>query len=231
MVEGAADAGVTLRVLGGVAVGLRCPSAARPPLARAYGDVDLMGLSAQAQRAERLLETLGCTPEPRFNAVNGHRRLMFHDAEGRTVDVLLDRFEMCHTLDLRDRLALDPLTLTPADLLLTKLQVVEAAAKDDVDALALLVDHDLGSGPDAIDDDYVAGLCGRDWGLATSVEASLARLEQRADMLDDGPRGQVAERIGRLRERLAAEPKSARGRARARVGTRVRWYRVPEEVT
>jgi hypothetical protein len=32
---------------------------------------------------------------------------------------------MCHALDLRDRLALDELTLTPADLLLTKLQVVE----------------------------------------------------------------------------------------------------------
>ena len=52
------------------------------------------------------------------------------DANRRRLDVFLDRFEMCHQLDLRDRLGLEPPTLPLADLLLTKLQVVETTDKD-----------------------------------------------------------------------------------------------------
>jgi hypothetical protein len=66
------------------------------------------------------------------------------------VDVLVDRFAMCHRLDLRDRLALDTRTLPLADLLLSKLQVVERNEKDLKDLVALLADHDL-DGEDAVD--------------------------------------------------------------------------------
>ncbi len=47
-------------------------------------------------------------------------------------------FRMCHTIFLSDRLDVDPTTIPPAELLLTKLQVFELNEKDVRDTLLLL---------------------------------------------------------------------------------------------
>ena len=56
---------------------------------------------------------------------------------------------MCHRLDLRSRLHIAGPALNPADLLLTKLQIVELNRKDAIDMIALLLAHPLGA--DGID--------------------------------------------------------------------------------
>jgi hypothetical protein len=231
VVRAAAARGLTVRVLGGVAIAIRCPAACERPFARAYRDIDFVGRADEGPRLESLFAELGFTPERRFNSLNGHRRLMFRDeANGRTIDVLLDRFEMCHRIDFRHRLTLEELTLSAADLLLTKLQVVQAEEKDLLDALALLVDHELGGAAGELDADHVARLCAADWGLYRTAETNLTRLTERAERLDEPARSRAQARLAALREQIAREPKSARWRARARVGTKVRWYRLPEEV-
>lgn len=229
----AAESEVTLRLMGGVAIRLRCPSADSPPLAREYADIDFFGRSAESRRVIELFEECGYASERRFNSLHGHRRLLFKDLErGRHIDVLLDHFEMCHHIDLRSRLGQDEQTLPLADLLLTKLQVVEANLKDVTDALALVVDHPIGEGPSTIDASYIAALCAQDWGLNRTIEISIERLDHDLDPLGLS-REQVAQARQRLREiadRIAREPKTLRWKARARVGERVRWYELPEEV-
>ena len=44
------------------------------------------------------------------------------------------------------------------------------------------------------------------------------------------PRQVVENRLAELWRRIDAEPKSSRWRLRARVGDRMRWYELPEEV-
>ena len=67
----------------------------------------------------------GYEPDKLFNALHGATRLNFHDlVRDRPVDILLDRFDMAHAIDLRDRLG-DRETLALANLLLTRLQVVD----------------------------------------------------------------------------------------------------------
>ncbi len=51
---------------------------------------------------------------------------------------MVDRLVMCHTLDFRPSLRNSFLTLDPADLLLSKLQIVELNAKDVHDITHLL---------------------------------------------------------------------------------------------
>ena len=141
-----------MRLLGGVAVWARCPSARRPELAREYGDVDIVTPGRSAREVGRFLESLGYEPDKLFNALHGAQRMNFMDAgHDRPLDVLVDRFVMCHALDLRDRLAVEELTIPLADLLLTKLQVVKINEKDLLDLLALLADHAPDHGGDAID--------------------------------------------------------------------------------
>ena len=46
-----------------------------------------------------------------------------------------------------------------------------------------------------------------------------------------GARRRVRARIGQLSQALTDAPKSLGWKARAKVGRRVRWYQLPEEVT
>jgi hypothetical protein len=48
--------------------------------------------------------------------------------------------------------------------------------------------------------------------------------------LDAAERGRLVARIDGLIQAMSDAPKTARWKVRARVGRRVRWYEVPEEV-
>lgn len=232
LLDAARAHGVNVRLLGGAAIGLKCPSAARPPLARIYKDLDFVGLSGESRKLQEFFPAQGYSPDRRFNSLNGHRRLLFRDeSRSRLLDVLLDRFEMCHRFDLRDRLLLEPDTLSLADVLLTKMQVVEANEKDLVDSLALLIDHPITSNSNVgIDADYVARLCARDWGLYRTLHLNRERVEEAAGRLDPSSRETALTRLLELFERIEHEPKTLAWKVRARVGDRVRWYELPEEV-
>ncbi|HEY6759771.1 MAG TPA: hypothetical protein VI318_09780 [Baekduia sp.] len=228
--EEAAAADVALRLIGGVAVWVRCPSARTAPLARTYGDIDLVGRARDRKAIVAFLEERGFEPDRMFNALHGASRLNFHDPRrDLPVDVLLDRFAMAHALDLRDRLAADALTLPLADLLLTKLQVVSINAKDLRDICALLLDHDLDAA--GIDLARILDVTHADWGFEHTIHRTIATLTERIG--DFGLESAAAERIIARAEAIAAAldaaPKSAKWKLRARVGERARWYEEPEE--
>jgi len=140
---------------------------------------------------------------------------------------------MDHDVDVRGRLDIDDYAISPADVLITKLQIGRIAAKDVHDIIALLKDLELGEDSDdrSIDVPYLAGVCSRDWGLWNDLRANLdivhARLGDEA--LSDGERARVEARLDAVRDAIEREPKPLRWRLRARVGTRVPWRREVEE--
>src|SRR5579872_1109734 len=175
----ARERGITAQALGGVGVFLRCPCASLPPLRRDYKDVDLVTTRSMSGRLTDLLTELGHAPDKRFNALNGGRRLFFwDDSNGRQLDVFVDRFEMSHTFDLRSRLAIDPTAaaLPLADLLLTKMQVVELNHKDMVDMAAVLQDHPFTQDESGINIRYIVDLTRNDWGLQHTLEKTIEKL-------------------------------------------------------
>jgi hypothetical protein len=230
LAEEAEATGLPLRLIGGVAVWVRCPSARTAPLARPYGDVDFIGRARDRREIVAFLEARGFEPDRMFNALHGASRLNFTDP-GRElgIDVLLDRFAMAHALDLRDRLALDTLTLPLADLLLTKLQVVSVNAKDLRDVCALLVDHDVSR--DGIDVARLIEVTRSDWGFEHTIHRTIATLHERIGdfALEPPAAALILERADAIGAALHAAPKSAKWKMRARVGERARWYEEPEE--
>jgi hypothetical protein len=234
LVAEAAEHGVALRLLGGLAVWHRASPAARAALGRAYPDLDMAAYRRQAKPLRQLLEAAGYAPDQMFNAVQGSERLLYHSPGANWhIDIFLDRFAMSHTLDLGQRLEVEALTLPGAELLLTKLQVAEVNNKDLSDSAMLLWDHELaaGDGDGRINVERVTALCGEDWGLFTTVGDNLDRLAERLEELvpQAADRERIAARASELRERLEAAPKSRRWRMRASVGRRKRWYETPEE--
>lgn len=238
LVAAAAAGGVAVRLLGGVAIWIRGSAAARAALGRDYPDIDLVAHKKQSRQLRAVLEKRGLDPERVFNATHGARRLLYHGPPGDGadwhVDVFLDTFEMSHTLDLGARLETEPETLPAAELLLTKLQIAEVNRKDLADAAMLLWDHEPGDrdGPGQLNTARMAEVCGEDWGLYTTATGNLAAC---ADLLSElvparQARDRIAGRIGAVTGALEAAPKTVGWRMRARVGRRVRWYQVPEEV-
>jgi len=235
LVEEATARGVVVRLLGGVAIWLRASEHAREVLGREYPDLDVVAWKKQSRALRDLLEKLGYEPERVFNATHGAQRLLYY-APGRAfhIDVFLDEFSMSHTLDLTGRLEIEPLTLPAAELLLTKLQVAELNRKDASDAVMLLLDHELADddGPGRLNAARVAELCAADWGLYTTVTDNLDNVQELVPELleEEVDRTTVGARLRELERRLDAAPKSRGWKLRAKVGRRMRWYEVPEEV-
>jgi hypothetical protein len=228
----AADGGLPLRLLGGVAVALLCPSSRRPPLQRHYADIDFATSGGAKEGVTELMEALSYVPDREFNMLHGNRRLYFWDeANQRQVDVFVNEANLCHRIDLRPRLGVVPLTLSLADLTVLKLQVVETNEKDYLDLCAIFADHDLGSDPDGVDATYIATLAASDWGLWRTLGMVAERSAQFArDLVGFDAADRVAERLGRLQAQLDTVPKSRVWKMRARIGDRKRWYELPEEV-
>ncbi len=132
---------------------------------------------------------------------------------------------MCHDLDFRRRLTLNAQTLPLADLLLSKLQIIEMTDRDVLDTLAILRDQPLQAGEEGINLHRLAEVCGGDWGWWRTSSANLEKLSARSDGALE-----CRDQIVRLRQFLRDLPKSPRWRARAIIGDRKRWYELPEEV-
>jgi hypothetical protein len=227
----AREGGIALKLVGGAAVNLHSASARLPPLRRKYGDLDFVAPSKQRGPVQKLFESLGYEGEMRFNTLNGHQRLLYLDpANGRQVDVFIDRLRMCHVIELADRLSGEGPCLTPADLLLSKLQVFEVNMKDLVDTVAILLDHPVDKEDgESIDADYLAGLLAQDWGLHRTLQMNTTRVRAAAAELGVDA-GLVNERLDQLWQRIDERPKSLKWKLRDRVGDRVTWYQLPEEV-
>jgi hypothetical protein len=241
LARGAADAGLGLKLLGGLAVRVLCPGF--PPRLRIGQDMDFACMSKGRKNVVAYLEKSGCQPDKRFNNLNGDRQMYFTAPSGRPIDVMVDRLTMCHTLDLRPAFGRLPLTIDAVDVLLSKLQIVELNEKDARDTLHLLSGVPVsGTGaaasPDgggaSIDGDRFGKLLGADWGWWRTVTGNLKKLPSLAaehpELLPPDPPFDAVAQSAYLLELAESAPKGVKWKLRANVGDRVRWYELPEEV-
>jgi len=235
LAEAAISLGLSARLIGGLAIWLRCPSVRSGPFARSYEDMDFAITSASSTKFKALLMTQGYIPDQFFNGLHGATRLYYSEPTGRwSIDVVIDELAMSHTLDLRGRLDGPAPTITLADLLLTKLQVWEINRKDLGDALCLLADHALSdddSDTEGISLPRVRSVLGKDWGFCHTVlrnTQKVAALWSQEPL--PGAARDVAAQVAALQQAIEDAPKSRAWRLRSRLGERVRWYETPEEV-
>ncbi len=232
--EEAESRDVALRLLGGVAIKVRAKDGLQPTFEREYADLDWITPKGNSAKAQRFFESLGYAPQTRFNAIYGRERLLYFDEEhDRQVDVLVGSFRMSHEIPFGKRMTMEPLTVPLAELLLTKLQIIELNEKDVRDALALLHDHPVDEQDgDSVNAAHIAKLCAADWGLWRTFTANLKALDGhigRYDLAEES-KERITGRIEALLARIEGEPKSFGWKMRSKIGDRKRWYELPEEV-
>jgi hypothetical protein len=231
LIERTKARGAPVRALGGLAIALRAADA-HPLLQRTFADIDVAAPRKSRRHVTEAMEEAGLEAEPEFNALQGARRQIWWTPDHAThVDVFLGEFAMCHRLDLEHRLAVDHPALPAADLLLTKLQVVELNQKDVTDAAALLSTHRLDDhdGEGSINLERILEVLTNDWGFYTTATDNLAKVAGVVSEMEPELGRQVAETTGQIRDEVDAAPKSRAFKLRARVGRRKRWYELPDE--
>jgi hypothetical protein len=224
IVAAADQRGLLVRLMGGMAVRAHAPEWTHRTR-RLEVDLDFATRSKDRHAFYELLEAEGYTPDKQHNALFGRNQAYF-------VDVPRKR----------------PVDLPLAELLLSKLQVVRINRKDVLDALILLAEHELGvddgapvsgHGLGKINVSRIVQITSNDWGWWRTVTGNLEKLDQfiTAEMtpedLDIGPEPVTfdpADQVRALREAIDAAPKSTRWKLRARVGDKVTWYALPEEI-
>jgi len=201
-----------------------------PALTREYQDLDFATSKKSSGDLQKLLRDMGYEPHLGFNAMNGRERLLFYDNPNeRQVDVFVSSFRMCHEIPLEKRLTVDDDTVPLAELLLTKLQIIELNEKDVRDTVALLLEHEVTEDDQGVNASHVASLCADDWGLWRTISHNLEKLRHHVGDYDVDAEA-VSNRVALILERIETAPKSRSWRMRAKIGERKRWYELPEEV-
>ena len=228
----AGEADVPVRLVGGLAVRAHLPAGTEPIIVREYKDIDLVTLKGRGRAVSAFMTEQGYEADRVFNTTNGHRRLLYYDVpHQRQVDVFVGAFEMCHSIPITDRIDLHPTAVPLAELMLTKMQIVELNAKDQSDIVTMLYHNDVGDGDDGmINAKRVGALCASDWGLWRTTKMNTERTRQALANAAPEVRDVAMPRLERLWQAIEDAPKSGRWKMRNRVGDKVRWYEEPEEV-
>lgn len=231
LVEQAGERGIELRILGSLAYRLHCPAniVLFEEMQRDLTDVDLAARGEQRRAIRELLTEIGYQIDQDMMVASEGKRYAFSEPEtGMTIDVFFDELFFCHPIPLRDRLDLDYPTITPTDLLLEKMQIVQINPKDVKDSLVLLLEHPLESHErEGIDARYIAKLLASDWGFYYTVTRNLEKLRHHVSdyrAFDQSKWSTVNERIEALEHAIEEEPKTAKWKLRARIGPRKKWY-------
>ena len=237
IIEAAKQKQIQLRLMGATAIYYQCPNSRNltDAMDRPLTDLDFMTLSKYVRHIPDLFLSLGFEGNERVNALYGLKRQIYTDPRnGRHVDIFVDKLTFCHEVDFTRRLEVDPTTLTLADLLLEKMQIVKIGEKDVKDTIILLREHDLGDNDDGVVNmRYISKLLSDDWGFYYTVTTNLKKTRDYVDTLSvfsSSEKELVKSRIDSLLARIEGEGKSFKWRMRAKAGTKVKWYNDAEEV-
>jgi len=245
IVDEATRRGISLRLLGGVAIRFHCVEFldfARSLVRlgegqQEYTDLDFMTYSKFRKKMKDFFAELGYSKRPpTMSSAATQRQIYFHPKGWFYVDVFYDKLLAAnHPLDFKGRLDLDSPTITPTDMLLEKVQIVFPDEKDVKDAMLLLRAHEISQQEEKnkINARFIAGKLASDWGFWYTVTTNLKGLKRYVSgdqRLSSDNKQDLTSKVDALLAIIEDESKSTGWKMRAVMGTKRRWYN-PVETT
>jgi hypothetical protein len=229
IIEKAEGQRITLRTIGAVAFRIHCPNSTElySALKRDLTDIDFVAEQKNATKIDKLFADMKW--ELKFGRLMYYDRKVYEDSSSKLkADVFFDRLRMNHTIDLRNRLGIDDLTISVADLFLEKMQIVEINEKDIKDIIVLLKEHELGNqDKETLNIGYVTKLLAQDWGFYYTVTQNLAKVKSLLgaySALTEESKSKINSKIDDISSLIEREPKSFGWKMRAKVGEKKKWY-------
>jgi hypothetical protein len=254
IVNRAQEAGLTVRLLGALAV--RVHAGVNADLfyrldrlgsaEKTFTDIDLAAYSRQRSNLHKFLEhTLGYRVDAYAILMHGRDRTILHHPEGRySIDVFFDKLCYSHEIHFGSnpdggRLSLDPVTISPTDLVLEKTQIHEINEKDIKDLVTLFASCEVSDqeGRGKINRRHIGNVLADDWGFWYDANSNLDKVihfaqKYREDgKLDSEHIGVILTRINDLKKTINETPKTKQWKNRERDGTKKKWWNDVEERT
>jgi len=254
IVEKANQKGITLRIMGGLGIAIRCRDFRDFAIklgrvgtgvvqGQEYSDIDFMSYGKHREKVKEFFGEIGYAKRrATLSSAASDRQIYYHPKGWFYVDVFFDKLLVAnHPIDFKGRLELEYPTITATDMLLEKIQMWEAfSTKDLKDCLLLLKAYDVKekSEKECIDSAYIAKTLSQDWGFWYTATTNLKNLKKFLTEIEKlGPEANIdpkkieekgrQEIIGKVEAILQAiekEPKSFGWKMRAKIGTKKTWY-------
>jgi hypothetical protein len=243
LVDEAEKEGIILRIIGASVVRIKAKDFVNIHRSfRELTDVDYMSYWKYERKVDKFLEAQGY--EPLKGAVTPGLfvgRRVYNDKTGQDrthIDVFFDELDMCHKVDFRNRLQIDKPTISLADFILEKMQIVEINEKDIKDLIIIFAQFPLSEedGSDSINKKYIAKRLSNDWGFWYTLTTNLEKVRKYIDkytqegLFTNEHEQNVLERTAELREAIDKQGKSFGWKMRSKVGTKKIWYNPVGEV-
>jgi len=228
---------IVLRLLGGVAIKMHCPTYDYlfKAMGRRIPDIDLITYNKHHKEVGKMFTELGYEEDRMIRMLYFGKRLIFYDhPNNRHLDIFVDKLRMCHEIDFSGRLEIDHPTASLVDMFMSKMQVIQLNERDVIDTIVLLREHEIGNNDkETINSAYLAKLCANDWGLWKTITMNLEKVKNlltKYEALTETDRQDVLAKIDKLLEAIEKEPKSTKWRWRSMIGEKKQWYKDVEEV-
>jgi hypothetical protein len=234
IVEAAQQVGITMRVMGPIALHYYFPDqiglyAALERLGERYfTDIDFAAYGKTSGKMMGFMKTLGYESDTNTMMTSGKTRHIYFGGAVPMIDVFFDKLNYCHEVNYAGRLDKDAWSVALADILLQKLQIWEINDKDLKDIEYLFVVAEVGDDDDhKLNQSYIAKRLCDDWGFWYTATTNLGRVKEHCGTVPALSAEQCARIEARCDEflaRIEAEPKTKGWNKRARKGTSKIWY-------
>jgi hypothetical protein len=196
---------------------------------RYFTDIDYASYNSDRRKMMDFMQDMGYECDLHTMMVSGKTRHIYYGGAVPMIDVFFDKLNYCHVVSYDKRLDLDPWSVSLADILLQKLQIVEINDKDLKDVEYLLTVAEIGADDERkINVAYVAKRFADDWGFwYTATQLNLPKVKVHCDQvpaLSPEQCEHIKAQIDRLMAVIDGEPKTKGWEKRAKKGTEKPWY-------
>jgi hypothetical protein len=240
LVTEAGKEGLILRVMGGMAIYMRCAPEYKELWkrlgrleGRVFTDIDFVSYGKYQNAMIEFMRKNGYQMDPRMLFMIAKNRHIFFGGKVPMVEVFYDELNMNHRIIYKDRLETSEITVPLEELMLQKLQIVKINEKDLKDLMILLLSSQLGKGKDKLDAEFVAQeYMASDWGFYYTSTMNLNKLRESArtnEILSDEQKKIIEEKIASILNSFESVPKKMSWKLRAKIGTKKQWYNVVDD--
>jgi len=241
LVDEAKKRGIVLRVMGGMAVYMRCGSEFTEAWKklkrlgdRVFTDIDFVSYGRHKNDMIEFMKTVGYQTDANLIVQAGKNRHIFYGGKVPMVEIFYDKLDMNHLIDYGGRLEADTVTVPLAELMLQKLQIVKINDKDIKDLAVLFATHDIGKGDlEKIDIDLISSkYMQSDWNFYYTATTNLSKVLEAVknfDVLIEEDKVRISQRAAAALQTIENAPKTTKWKLRARVGPKVKWYNDVDE--
>jgi hypothetical protein len=196
---------------------------------RVFTDIDYASYGKCRSKIVPFFEKQGYQLEKRAAMLSGNTRHIYFGGRIPMIDVFFDKLDYNHPIEYKNRLEIDPFSVSLTDLLLQKLQIVPISDKDLKDGMLLFMASQIGeSDAGMINAKYLAKIMSDDWGFYYTATMNLVKIKEASTgvkALTDANRQLISERADQLIQIIENAPKSGKWKGRAKVGTKKLWYK------